>query len=79
MLNTWEKLMMISSFDHQSIIVPLLKSFIQAQLVNMADKDATKKPNVTIDAPLSELDLDDKKNIEKGGDGERQGPGKIEK
>ena len=27
--NTWKKLLMISSFDYQSIVVPLLKSFMQ--------------------------------------------------
>lgn len=44
--------------------------------MNMVDKDATEKSNVAIEAPLSKLDLDDKKNTEKGGDGARQGLGK---
>ena len=43
----------------------------------MVDKDA--KSNVATEAQLSELDLDDKKNTEEGGDGARQGLEKIEK
>nr|POF06610.1 hypothetical protein CFP56_17340 [Quercus suber] len=73
---TWKKLKMVTSYDYRSIVVPLLKTFMRAQLEEMVDKDATKKSNAALEDLLSELNLDAKKNTEKGGDDARHGQGK---
>ncbi|GMY34506.1 hypothetical protein FCV25MIE_29748 [Fagus crenata] len=76
MQHTWKKLEMVTTYDYRSIVVPLLKSFMRAQLEDMVEKDAAEKSNAAVEALLSELALDDK-NIEKGGNDARQGQGKL--
>ncbi|GMY34512.1 hypothetical protein FCV25MIE_29754 [Fagus crenata] len=76
MQHTWKKLEMVTTYDYRSIVVPLLKSFMQAQLEEMVDKDAAEKSNAAVEALLSELALNEK-NIEKGGNDERKGQGKL--
>ncbi|ESR33157.1 hypothetical protein CICLE_v100070361mg, partial [Citrus x clementina] len=51
-------------YDYRSIIVPLLKLFLQTQLEDLFDKDTTKK----YEAFLAELERERKKNINKGCD-----------
>ncbi|GMY34509.1 hypothetical protein FCV25MIE_29751 [Fagus crenata] len=76
MQHTWKKLEMVTTYDYRSIVVPLLKSFMRAQLEDMVEKDAAEKSDAAAEALLSELALDDK-NIEKGGNDARQGQGKL--
>uniref|UniRef100_A0A2N9EWD4 C2H2-type domain-containing protein n=1 Tax=Fagus sylvatica TaxID=28930 RepID=A0A2N9EWD4_FAGSY len=76
MQHTWKKLEMVTTYDYRSIVVPLLKSFMQAQLEEMVDKDAAEKSNAAVEALLSELALNEK-NIEKGGNDARKGQGKL--
>uniref|UniRef100_A0A2N9EWE1 C2H2-type domain-containing protein n=1 Tax=Fagus sylvatica TaxID=28930 RepID=A0A2N9EWE1_FAGSY len=65
MQHTWKKLEMVTTYDYRSIVVPLLKSFMRAQLEDLVDKDSAEKSSAAGEALLSELALDDK-NIEKG-------------
>ncbi|KAK9182592.1 hypothetical protein WN944_025737 [Citrus x changshan-huyou] len=59
----------LSSYDYRSIIVPLLKSFLQTHLENLFQKDDEAR----IERVLSELEHDDKKkNIKKGADSVKQ-------
>uniref|UniRef100_A0A2N9EWY8 C2H2-type domain-containing protein n=1 Tax=Fagus sylvatica TaxID=28930 RepID=A0A2N9EWY8_FAGSY len=76
MQHTWKKIEMVTTYDYRSIVVPLLKSFMQAQLEDMVDKDAAEKSNAALEALLSELALNDK-NIKKGGNDARKGQGKL--
>ncbi|GMY34515.1 hypothetical protein FCV25MIE_29757 [Fagus crenata] len=76
MLQTWKKLEMVTTYDYRSIVVPLLKPFMRAQLKDLVDKDSAEKSNAAGEALLSELALDDK-NIEKGVNDARQGQGKL--
>uniref|UniRef100_A0A7N2LMK6 C2H2-type domain-containing protein n=1 Tax=Quercus lobata TaxID=97700 RepID=A0A7N2LMK6_QUELO len=52
------------------------KKLKMAQLEEMVDEDATKKSNAALEDLLSGLNLDAKKNTEKGGDDARHGQGK---
>nr|XP_023875434.1 uncharacterized protein LOC111987922 [Quercus suber]POE82318.1 hypothetical protein CFP56_50289 [Quercus suber] len=76
MKQTCKKIDMVTSYDYRSIMVPLLKSFMQARLEDLANEDAEEKSKAAEKELLSELNLDDKKNSEKGGDNSRQGQGK---
>ncbi|CAI9757499.1 unnamed protein product [Fraxinus pennsylvanica] len=49
--------------DFQTILVPLVKSFLRAQLEDMAEKDATEKSDAAREAFLAELALDFKKGV----------------
>ncbi|KAL1812484.1 hypothetical protein ACET3Z_022549 [Daucus carota] len=55
------KLDPVSAYDYQSILVPLIKSFMRARLEDLAEKDATQKSDAAREAFLAELDLDLKK------------------
>ncbi|KAK7824154.1 hypothetical protein CFP56_034699 [Quercus suber] len=69
MQQTGKKLNVVTGYDYRSILVPLLKSFMRAQLEDRANKDAEKKYEAVEEALLSELDdLDKKKKTDKGGD-----------
>ncbi|XP_075665115.1 uncharacterized protein LOC142634730 [Castanea sativa] len=76
MQQTWNKLKMVTSYDYRSIVVPLLKTFMRAQLEDMVDKYATEKSNAEIEVLLSELDLNAKNNTGREGVDARQGQGK---
>uniref|UniRef100_A0A7N2LLD6 C2H2-type domain-containing protein n=1 Tax=Quercus lobata TaxID=97700 RepID=A0A7N2LLD6_QUELO len=76
MQQTWNKLKMVTSYDYRSIVVPLLKTFMRAQLEDMVDKYATEKSNAEIEVLLSELNLNAKNNTGRGGVDARQGQGK---
>nr|POE81768.1 hypothetical protein CFP56_19967 [Quercus suber] len=68
MQQTGKKLNVVTGYDYRSILVPLLKSFMRAQLEDRANKDAEKKYEAVEEALLSELDdLDKKKKTDKGG------------
>ncbi|XP_030968563.1 uncharacterized protein LOC115989043 [Quercus lobata] len=72
MQQTGKKIDIITAYDYRSIMVPLLKSFVRAQMEDLANKDAEKKSKAAEVALLSELDLNDKKNSDKGGGNTRQ-------
>lgn len=57
------KLDPVTAHDYQSILVPLIKSFMRARLEDLAEKDATQKSDAAREAFLAELDLDLKKGI----------------
>ncbi|KAM7479967.1 hypothetical protein LguiA_028180 [Lonicera macranthoides] len=61
-----------SAHDYQSIVVPLVKSFMRARLEDLAEKDATKKSDAAREAFLAELALDSKKGTGGGSDNSRQ-------
>ncbi|KAA8530308.1 hypothetical protein F0562_005017 [Nyssa sinensis] len=61
------KLALLSAHDYRSIMFPLLKSFMLAHFEDLVDKDATEKSDAAREAFLAELALDDRKNINKGG------------
>ncbi|GFZ03655.1 ubiquitin carboxyl-terminal hydrolase-related protein [Actinidia rufa] len=55
------KLELVSAHDYQSILVPLVKSFVRARLEDLAEKDATEKSDAAREAFLAELALDTRK------------------
>ncbi|XP_041998027.1 uncharacterized protein LOC121747930 isoform X1 [Salvia splendens] len=55
------KLEAASHHDFRSILLPLVISFVRAHLVDLAEKDATKKSDAARDAFLAELAQDSKK------------------
>ncbi|CAA2997770.1 Inactive ubiquitin carboxyl-terminal hydrolase 54 [Olea europaea subsp. europaea] len=57
------KLEPAAASDFQSILVPLVKSFLRAILEDMAEKDATEKSDAAREAFLAELALDFKKGV----------------
>ncbi|KAB1209732.1 hypothetical protein CJ030_MR6G001849 [Morella rubra] len=61
MRQTEQKLGVVSSYDYRSIMVHLLKSFLQAQVEHMFDKDTNEKSDAAIEALLEELALDSQK------------------
>ncbi|XP_052181152.1 uncharacterized protein LOC127794247 [Diospyros lotus] len=56
------KLELVSAYDYQSILLPLIKSFLRAHLEDLAAKDATEKSDAVREAFLAELALDSKKS-----------------
>ncbi|XP_030968561.1 uncharacterized protein LOC115989042 isoform X2 [Quercus lobata] len=76
MKQTGKKIDAVTSYDYRSIMVPLLKSFMQARLEDLANEDAEEKSKAAEKELLSELNLDDKKNSNKGGGNSTQGQGK---
>lgn len=65
------KLEPISAHDYLSIVLPLVKSFMRAQLEDLAEKDATEKSDAAREAFLAELALDSKRGITGGSDNSR--------
>ncbi|CAL5369971.1 unnamed protein product [Camellia sinensis] len=59
--------MQTSRQDYRSIMLPLLKSFMRAQFEALVNEDAEQKSAAAEAALLSELAVDAKKNISKGG------------
>ncbi|CAI9753896.1 unnamed protein product [Fraxinus pennsylvanica] len=57
------KLVPAAANDFQSILVPLVKSFLRAILEDIAEKDATEKSDAAREAFLAELALDFKKGV----------------
>ncbi|OEL31063.1 Inactive ubiquitin carboxyl-terminal hydrolase 53 [Dichanthelium oligosanthes] len=57
-----------SSLDYRTILIPLMKSFLQSHLEELVDKDARERSDAAREAFLAELALDAKKNASKGGD-----------
>ncbi|PPR91316.1 hypothetical protein GOBAR_AA29373 [Gossypium barbadense] len=62
------KLESVSAHDYQSIMLPLVKSYLRAHLEDMAEKDATEKSDAAREAFLAELARDAKK-VARGGSG----------
>ncbi|KAM0849878.1 hypothetical protein ACQ4PT_053486 [Festuca glaucescens] len=54
--------------DFQTILLPLLKSFLRSRLEELVDKEATERSDAARDAFLAELALDAEKNANQGGD-----------
>ncbi|PKU74290.1 uncharacterized protein LOC110094340 [Dendrobium catenatum] len=52
-----------SAYDYQTIIIPLVKCFLRLHLESLVDKAATEKSDAAREAFLAELELDEKKNI----------------
>ncbi|XP_022929671.1 uncharacterized protein LOC111436182 [Cucurbita moschata] len=65
------KLEPVSAHDYQSILLPLVNSYLRAHLEDLAEKDATKKSDAASEAFLAELALDSKKGIRGGTDNSR--------
>ncbi|KAL6901790.1 hypothetical protein ACP4OV_004666 [Aristida adscensionis] len=57
-----------STLDYRTILVPLLKSFLQCHLEELVDQDARERSDAAREAFLAELALDAKKNASKGSD-----------
>ncbi|XP_073035467.1 uncharacterized protein [Primulina eburnea] len=57
------KLESTSTQDFQSVLIPLVKSFMRSRLEDLAEKDATEKSDAAREAFLAELALDSKKGI----------------
>ncbi|MBA0559512.1 hypothetical protein Golob_016472, partial [Gossypium lobatum] len=62
------KLESVSAHDYQSIMLPLVKSYLRAHLEDMAEKNATEKSDAAREAFLAELARDAKK-VARGGSG----------
>ncbi|KAL6960699.1 hypothetical protein U1Q18_038462 [Sarracenia purpurea var. burkii] len=56
-----------SNIDYRAIMLPLLKSFMQAHMEALVNEEAKQKSNAAVEAFLSELEQDAKKNTSKGG------------
>lgn len=54
-----------SAFDYQTIVTPLVKSFLRLHLELLVGKAATEKSDAAREAFLAELELDEKRNINK--------------
>ncbi|XP_022988322.1 uncharacterized protein LOC111485602 isoform X1 [Cucurbita maxima] len=65
------KLEPVSAHDYQSILLPLVNSYLRAYLEDLAEKDATKKSDAAREAFLAELALDSEKGIKGGSDNSR--------
>ncbi|XP_038725297.1 uncharacterized protein LOC120016543 isoform X2 [Tripterygium wilfordii] len=65
------KLEPVAAHDYQSILLPLVKSYMRAHLEDLAEKDATEKSDAAREAFLAELSLDSKKGA-RGIDNMRQ-------
>ncbi|XP_035541362.1 FK506-binding protein 5-like [Juglans regia] len=76
---TGKRLWSVLVHDYRFIIVPLLKSFVQARLHDMVDKDAAEKSSTAAEALLAELAVDAKKNTDKGGVSSKKGDGKSKR
>ncbi|CAL5369969.1 unnamed protein product [Camellia sinensis] len=61
------KFMQASRHDYRSIMLPLLKSFMRAKFEALVNEDAKQKSAAAEEAFLSELALEAKKNMSKGG------------
>ncbi|KAH7661912.1 Ubiquitinyl hydrolase 1 protein [Dioscorea alata] len=61
-----------SAFDYQTVMVPMVKSFLRFILETLVDKDAKEKSDAASQAFLAELEHDAKKNAMKGGDHSKQ-------
>ncbi|XP_068651792.1 uncharacterized protein [Aristolochia californica] len=66
------KLGPVSAFDYRSMILGLVKSFMQAHLEDLVEKDAREKSDAAREAFLAELALDAKKYAYRGGDQSKQ-------
>ncbi|KZV56515.1 hypothetical protein F511_22346 [Dorcoceras hygrometricum] len=62
------KLESASTQDFQSVLIPLVKSFMRSHLEDLAEKDATDKSDAAREAFLAELALDSKRGIGVGVD-----------
>ncbi|PON86059.1 Zinc finger, C2H [Trema orientale] len=65
------KLEPVTALDYQSILLPLVKSYLRAHLEDLAEKDATEKSDAAREAFLAELALDSKKVVRGGTDSSR--------
>ncbi|XP_038880740.1 uncharacterized protein LOC120072339 isoform X2 [Benincasa hispida] len=65
------KLESVSAHDYQSILLPLVNSYLRTHLEDLAEKDVTKKSDAAREAFLAELARDSKKGIKSGGDNPR--------
>ncbi|XP_062209984.1 uncharacterized protein LOC133911660 [Phragmites australis] len=57
-----------SALDYRTILLPVMKSFLQSHLEELVDKDARERSDAAREAFLAELALDAEKNASKGGD-----------
>ncbi|CAN0903480.1 hypothetical protein LINGRAHAP2_LOCUS22584 [Linum grandiflorum] len=73
------KLEPVSARDYQSILLPLVKSYLRAHLEDLAEKDATEKSDAAREAFLAELALDSKKAAQGGNDTSRNSQEKKDK
>ncbi|XP_039062565.1 uncharacterized protein LOC120207108 isoform X3 [Hibiscus syriacus] len=71
------KLEPVSALDYQSIMLPLLKSYLRAHLEDQAENDATEKSDAVREAFLAELARDSKKGAQGGSDNSRHSQEKI--
>ncbi|PPS08609.1 hypothetical protein GOBAR_AA12046 [Gossypium barbadense] len=65
------KLEPVSAHDFQSVLLPLVKSYLRVHLEDLAEKDATEKSDAAREAFLAELARDSKKSIRGGNDNSR--------
>ncbi|TYI90186.1 hypothetical protein E1A91_D03G103500v1 [Gossypium mustelinum] len=65
------KLEPVSAHDYQSVLLPLVKSYLRVHLEDLAEKDATEKSDAAREAFLAELARDSKKGIRGGNDNSR--------
>ncbi|KAJ0106477.1 hypothetical protein Patl1_17879 [Pistacia atlantica] len=62
------KLEPVSAHDYRLILLPLVQSYLRANLEDLAEKDATEKSDAAREAFLAELALDSKKGARGGSD-----------
>ncbi|XP_010546041.1 PREDICTED: uncharacterized protein LOC104818245 isoform X2 [Tarenaya hassleriana] len=65
------KLGPVSSNDYQTVLLPLVKSYMRAHLEALSEKDATEKSDAAREAFLVELALDSKKDVRGKNDNSR--------
>ncbi|CAH9144076.1 unnamed protein product [Cuscuta epithymum] len=58
----------VSAYDYRQILVSQVKSYLRAQLEDLAERDATEKSDAAREAFLAELALDSKKSFNGGSD-----------
>ncbi|GMJ04970.1 hypothetical protein like AT3G47890 [Hibiscus trionum] len=72
-----QKLEPVSAHDYQSIMLPLVKSYLRAHLEDLSEKDATERSDAAREAFLAELARDSMKGARGGSDNSRHSQEKI--
>ncbi|KAF9602187.1 hypothetical protein IFM89_025487 [Coptis chinensis] len=67
-----KKITQFAANDYRAILLPLVKSYIQAHLEKLAVKDAKDKSDAAKDALLDEVKIEDQKSVSNGGKQSKQ-------
>ncbi|KAJ0982811.1 hypothetical protein J5N97_011066 [Dioscorea zingiberensis] len=66
-----------SAFDYQTVLLPMVKSFLRFILETLVEKDAKERSDAASQAFLAELEHDAKRNATRGGDHSKQSQDKA--